>query len=259
MVSLADRALYTAKEMGRDRAVQAHDLNGLTWPASAENNHAVEALQNRVAGLDCQVREFFIRAVEEMVCLLRERDPDMADHAHRVRHVATLLGQEMGLPDRILQRLQTAAMLHDIGMVAMPDTILLAPGPLNEQQLQVMHRHPLLSVRIMERVEFLDQEIPSVRYHHERFDGKGYPEGLQGLEIPLTARILAVADAYVAMTSPRSFRGAKAPAEALEEVRRSSATQFDPVIVEAMLAVAQKQPAELGMSAMNAHDASILQ
>jgi HD-GYP domain-containing protein (c-di-GMP phosphodiesterase class II) len=102
----------------------------------------------------------------------------------------------------------------------------------------MMRRHPLLSVRIMERMEFLEQEIPAVRYHHERYDGTGYPEGIAGAAIPLTARILAVADAFEAMTSSRPFRRAKTLAEAVEEVRHGSGTQFDPAVVEAFLGVA---------------------
>jgi HD-GYP domain-containing protein (c-di-GMP phosphodiesterase class II) len=244
MINLADRALYTAKEMGRDRVIQAHELNSLTWPTSCESNGHLNFLRDKVAGLDSQVREFFLRAVGEMLTLLRDRDPYTADQATRVRHYSLLLGEEMGLPVRVLQRLEMAAMLHDIGMISMPDSILQSTGPLNEQQLQVMRRHPLLSVRIMEGVQFLDQEIPSVRYHHERYDGAGYPEGLTDGEIPLTARILAVADAYVAMTSPRCFRAAKSAQRALDEIRAASGTQFDPAVVDALMSLSNKMPQE---------------
>ena len=247
MINLADRALYGAKELGRDRVVQAHELNSLTWPGSCESTGHVNLLRDKVAGLDSQVREFFLRAVEEMLTLLRDRDPYMADQATRVRHCAGLIGEEMGLPARVLQRLEMAAMLHDIGMISMPDSILLSTGPLNEQQLQVMRRHPLLSVRIMEGVQFLDQEIPPVRHHHERFDGSGYPEGLKGDEIPLTARIIAVADAFVAMTSPRCYRAAKMPRQAVDEIRAASGSQFDPAVVEALLSLTSKTPQEFNL------------
>ena len=172
--------------------------------------------------------------------ILEHRDPHMADHARKVQHYALLIGREMDLPDRILKRLQVAAMLHDIGMVAMPDAVLLNPGALSDAEVQMMRRHTLLSVRIMEGMEFLEQEIPAVRYHHERFDGKGYPEGLSGPAIPLTARILSVADCFDAMTSPRTFRDAKGLNEAVTELRRGAGSQFDPVIVEAFCAVAAR-------------------
>jgi HD-GYP domain-containing protein (c-di-GMP phosphodiesterase class II) len=162
----------------------------------------------------------------------------MADHARKVRRYSELLAQEMGLPARIVQRISVSAMLHDIGLLAMPDAILLHPGPLNEEQARNIRRHPLLSVRIMERMEFLEHEIPAVRYHHERHDGHGYPEGLSGSAIPLTARILAISDCFCAMTSPRAFRDARTFSQALEEIRAGAGNQFDPVVVEAFTAMA---------------------
>ena len=241
MIALADRALYTAKEMGRDRVVQAHDLNGLTWPDSSESSAKVDVLCQKLAGLDNQIKDLFLRAVEELVTILEQRDPYMAMHARKVQHFAVLIGKEMGLPERMHKRLEIAAMLHDIGMIAMPDSILLSAGSLNEQQMQVMRRHPLLSVRIMEGMEFLDQEVPAVRYHHERFDGQGYPEGLAGSQIPLTARVLAVADALVAITSPRAFRGARTLDQAVEEIRQGSGTHFDPAVVDAFVSLAERE------------------
>jgi HD-GYP domain-containing protein (c-di-GMP phosphodiesterase class II) len=146
----------------------------------------------------------------------------------------------MGLPARVVQRIRVSAMLHDIGLLAMPDSILLHPGPLSDEQVRNIRRHPLLSVRIMERMEFLEHEIPAVRYHHERHDGRGYPEGLAGPAVPLSARILGVADSFSAMTSPRAFRDAKTFSQALEEIRNASGSQFDPVVVEAFLALANR-------------------
>ena len=240
LLGLADRALYTAKEMGRNRVVQAHDLNSLTWPCSSENSGKVDTLCKKLAGLDSRFQGLFLRAVEEVVGVLEQRDPHMAMHARKVQHFTVLIAHEMGMPNRIIKRLEIAAMLHDIGMIAMPDSILLSPEPLDEQQLQVLRRHPLLSVRIMEGMEFLEQEIPAVRYHHERYDGQGYPEGLKGAQIPLTARVLALADAFVAMTSPRPFRGAMSTAQAVAALGKDSGTQFDPAVVDAFLSLSSR-------------------
>jgi len=195
-------------------------------------------LCKKLAGLDTEFKDLFLRAVEEIVELLEERAPHMADHARKVQHYAVLIAREMELPDRVIKRLQVASMLHDIGMVAMPDSILLCADSLDEERLGTLRKHPLISVRIMEGMEFLEQEIPAVRYHHERYDGKGYPEGISGAAIPLTARILSVADAFDAMTSSRSFREAKNLEEVTEEVRRLAGSQFDPTVVEAFLSVA---------------------
>ncbi len=240
MMALADRALYTAKELGRNRIIQAHDLPGLAWETSDETSGKVSMMSKKLAGLDSQFKDLFLMAIEEMVGILEHRSPHMADHAHKVQRYAVLIAKEMELSERVIKRIQIAAMLHDIGMIAMPDTVLLNPNVLDEQQAMVMRNHPLLSVRIMEGMEFLEQEIPAVRYHHERFDGKGYPEGIAGSAIPLTARILSVADAFDAMTTSRAHRQAKTRDEALVEMKAGAGSQFDPAVVDALLSVAAK-------------------
>ncbi|MFW6132738.1 MAG: diguanylate cyclase [Planctomycetota bacterium] len=233
MLLLADRAMYAAKEGGRNRVCQGHDLDD-----AGERRGGVDVLSRKLIGLDAQFKDMFVQGIEEIMEILADRDPHMAAHARKVQHYAVLIAGEMELPERVIKRLRIGAMLHDLGMLAMPDSVLLCDGALDEHQLRIMRRHPLLSVRIMEGMEFLEQEIPTVRYHHECFDGSGYPEGLVGAAIPLTARILAVADAFDAMTSPRTFRSARTISEAIGELRGGTGVQFDPAVVEAFIAVA---------------------
>ena len=240
MMALADKALYAAKETGRNRIVQAHDLTGLNWRSCGETSDKVDKMCRKLAGLDNKVKDLFLQAIEEMVVILEHRNPDMADHAHKVQHYAMTIGREMELPERVLNRIQIAAMLQDIGMIAMPDSVLLNSGPLDEEQMKIVRRHPLLSVRIMEGMEFLEQEIPAVRYHHERFDGSGYPEGISGASVPLTARILSLADAFDSMTSSRCYRQAMTYDQAVAEIKAQSGKQFDPTIVDAFLAAASR-------------------
>ena len=244
MQALADRALYTAKELGRNRVVMAHDLHGVGITEAQGGNQNVEVLVKKLAGVDGQFKDIFLQAVEEVAKVLEQRDPNMGDHARKVQRYAVLIAEEMELPERVIKRIEITAMLHDIGMLAMPDSVLLCPGPLDPQQLANMRRHPLLGVRIMERMEFLEQEIPTVRYHHERYDGKGYPEGIAGAAIPLTARILAVADTFDAMTSDRTFRTARTMTEAVGEIQKSAGIQFDPAVVESFVAVAARMGEE---------------
>ena len=242
MLALADRALYAAKEAGRNRVVLAHELDGIE---QSENGVKVNSLCKKLAGLDDRFKALFLQAIEEIMGVLEQRDSCMADHARKVQHYSVLLAREMGLPDRFINRIEIAAMLHDIGMLAMPDSVILCPHELAEQSSELMQKHPLYSVRIMEGMEFLEQEIPTVRYHHERMDGKGYPEGLVGSAIPLTARILAVADAFDALTSSRTYRGAKLFSEALAELKIFSGTQFDPAVVEAFVNLAERMGEDL--------------
>jgi len=246
MLGLADRALYAAKQNGRNCVVQAHNLHedALDSRQPSEDSK-INLLSKKLAGLDSRFKDLFLLAFDQVMAILEQRDPHMADHTRKVQHYATVIGQEMELAERVIKRIEIAAMMHDLGMVAMPDSILLCPGALSEEQMRIMRRHPLLSVRIMERMEFLEQEIPAVRYHHERFDGKGYPEGISGAAIPLTARILSVADAFDAMTSPRTYRTAKTVAEAIGEITRGSGTQFDPTVISAFMSAMDRLGEEL--------------
>ncbi|MBS3734425.1 MAG: diguanylate cyclase [Phycisphaerae bacterium] len=238
MQSLADRAMYVAKDQGRNRVFQACDLDEGALACGEGFGGDIDVLSKKLVGLDTQFKEMFVEGLEEVMEILAHRDRHMVAHARKVQRYAIQIAEEMELPDRVIKRLRIGAILHDIGMLAMPDSVLLCQGELDEDQLRLMRRHPLLSVRIMERMEFLEQEIPTVRYHHEHVDGSGYPEGLVGAAIPLTARIISVADAFDAMTSPRTFRSAKSVTAALGELRGGAGAQFDPAVVEAFVAVA---------------------
>jgi len=235
LVVLADRALYAAKQHGRNRVFQAHDLESAQAVDGDREGVRVGKLRGKLAGLDTQFKALFVRALQEILQALERRDPHKADHARKVRRYAVLIARRMNLTEQETKRIELAALLHDIGMLALPDSVALWNGPLNEQQIEAIQRHPLLGARILEGMEFLEQMIPAVRSHHERFDGGGYPDGQVGQAIPLAARIIAVADVFDAMTSPRSFRAARPVEEALAELRNIAGTQLDPAAVAAFL------------------------
>jgi len=139
----------------------------------------------------------------------------------------------MGLPAADMDAIRFGGFLHDIGKIGVRDTVLLKPGRLTEEEFAEIHRHPEIGDAIVRPLRLLAKEREIIRFHHERFDGKGYPDGLRGEEIPVLARILAVADAYDAMTSNRPYRTRRTHAFALEELRRCAGTQFDPQVVSA--------------------------
>jgi len=240
LMDLADRALYAAKQHGRNRHFQAHELATDLWASEGGEAERVGQLNEKLGGLDTQFKSLFVRALQEIVYALERRDPHMAFHARKVQRYSALTARQMYLPEEFVKGVEVAALLHDIGMLALPDSVALCAGRLNEQQYEAMQRHSLIGARILEGLEFLTPVIPAVRSHHERFDGAGYPDALAGQAIPLAARIVAIADVYDAMISPRAFRSAKSPAEALEEIRAEAGAQLDPEVVSAFLAVAER-------------------
>ena len=168
---------------------------------------------------------------------LTERSPDLGGHLSSVAELAERTARRLGLPAEEVERVRHAGELHDAGKVAIPDGILSKPGPLTEDEWGFVRRHPLIGERIVRSAPSLSRVAELVRSTHERFDGAGYPDGLQADAIPLGSRIVAVCDAFDAMTSGRPYAAARTPGEALEELRRCSGAQFDPAVVETFRAV----------------------
>jgi two-component system cell cycle response regulator len=184
--------------------------------------------------------------------MLRERQPELHEHLRDVTELALSVGHRLGMSSEQLDELARAAELHDVGKMAIPDAILGKPGPLSEEEWSFMRRHTVIGERILDAAPALRPVAALVRSSHERYDGAGYPDGLAGEEIPLGARIVAVCDAYHAMTSHRPYRAARGHEEALEELRRCAGGQFDPSVVEAFGLTVEGGGALLGEEAGSA-------
>ena len=177
-------------------------------------------------------------SVEALVGALEAKDPGIGEHLREVARISRGIAGEMSLPEDQVRDLITGALLHDVGKIGVPDRILQKPGRLTDEEYQVITRHPVLGAEIVAPVEGMEPALAVVKHHHERFDGKGYPDGLRGEEIPLLARIVCVADAFDSMVRERPY-GYSIPLEAaLKEIRANSGTQFDPGVVDAVLKVA---------------------
>jgi diguanylate cyclase (GGDEF)-like protein/putative nucleotidyltransferase with HDIG domain len=180
------------------------------------------------------LRERSTAAMESLSATVDARDAYTAGHSRRVQQLALAIGRQLGLSQAELDLLGHAALFHDIGKLAVPDAILLKPSSLTDEEWSLMQRHSDEGARIIDRLGFLDDAVPAIRHHHERFDGTGYPDGLAGEDIPLGARIIHVADALDSMLTTRIYRAARPANDALEELRRGSGTQFCPRCVTAL-------------------------
>jgi diguanylate cyclase (GGDEF)-like protein/putative nucleotidyltransferase with HDIG domain len=166
---------------------------------------------------------------------LQERDRYTGEHSESVVDMAARVAQAMGLDPEEVSRVRTAALLHDIGKVGIPDEILHKSGPLDEHEWELMRQHPVIGERILRAIPGLGGVARIVRHEHERWDGAGYPDGLVGDQTPVGSRIILACDAYHAMTSDRPYRKATSHAEAMEELTRSAGTQLDPEVVQALV------------------------
>ena len=176
-----------------------------------------------------------------LIAALDQKDAVTQGHSERVSTLTVTLAREMGIPEDDLVDIERGALLHDVGKIGVPDDVLRKPEGLNESEWEAMRKHPLLAGLMVSKVEFLEGALPILLYHHERYDGSGYPFGLEGRNIPLEARIFAVVDAYDAMTSDRPYRKAMAHDLALAEIQDNSGVQFDPEVVEAFTRVMARE------------------
>ena len=221
----ADQALYAAKELGRDRTVihnpEIADVMGVA--ARARDHGDADA-------------DGFLATVLALAEALEARGEGSISSARVVSRYAELIAREMVLSEEVVDRVRIGGLLHDVGKVGVPETVLNKPDPLDDRDWQEIRRHPLIAARILDSNAVADIR-GWVLSHHERPDGLGYPRGLAGDEIPLEARILAVADAYEAMTSERIYRSALSPGEARVELERGAGSQFDQRVVGAFMRV----------------------
>ena len=178
---------------------------------------------------------------------LDARDPYTAGHSVRVAEYSIMIGRAAGLSDESLDTLRKSALLHDIGKIGIRDSILLKEERLTHAEFEAIKKHPVIGADILSNVqpkEMMEPLIPGVKYHHERYDGQGYPEGLKGEDIPLYGRIMAVADAYDAMTSDRPYRRGMPVKKAMKIIEEGKGTQWDPVFADIFLSLITNEEQE---------------
>jgi putative nucleotidyltransferase with HDIG domain len=173
--------------------------------------------------------------VKALILTIDAKDHYTYSHSSRVARLSSSLARVLGVPERTIKEIEHAASIHDIGKIGIEENILRKNGRLTAEEYEEMKKHPAIGVRIVQSVPFLEDAIPVILYHHERYDGKGYPEGIKGEQIPLSARIVIVADAIDAMMSVRPYRSALTMEKVFNELKENAGTQFDPEIVDIIL------------------------
>jgi diguanylate cyclase (GGDEF)-like protein/putative nucleotidyltransferase with HDIG domain len=223
LVNAADRALYYAKETGGNRTcVASKMLPALTASATTRTTSEKEVMS----------------IIHTLAATIEARDPNTYGHSRKVSSYAVSLAEAIGLPSEKVAVISTAALLHDIGKIGIPDEVLNKVDKLEPEAWELIRDHPKLSTTIVGHVVSLVSCLPAILHHHERWDGNGYPSGLKGDEIPIEARVLAIADAFDAMTSSRPYRSKLSYKKVLQELKKCSGSQFDPELVDAFLPIA---------------------
>lgn len=177
-----------------------------------------------------RLRTTCLEAIGELAAAAEARDPDARSHSQNVACYAELLGRRLKLDPELIVSIRAAGLMHDVGKIRVPADILTKPGPLTPFEFEVVKRHPATAVEILDEFAPLQAELPMILHHHERYDGAGYPDGLKGTEIPLGARIIAVADTIEVMLSCRSYKEPCDRARVREELREGAGGQFDPEV-----------------------------
>ena len=237
---------YLTKPFGRDR-LRDSVSRGIEWHRSArESRRWRETLEQEVDSKQRHLRDALTAltidsdaAVDGLLTVLTIADRDAYSHSYRVAALAASVAWALGLSPDEMATLERAALLHDVGKLAMPEAVLRKPAPLTPDELDVIRLHPQIASELIAGVPYLAAASDIVRDVHERIDGLGYPNGSHASDVSLGARILSVADAYDAMTRPRVFRDAITPREALLEIDRCAGTQFDPAVVATFKRVVQ--------------------
>lgn len=240
LVRAADQAAFAAKHGGKGRIARPED--------------ALLTLQGDEDSMAQQLQHATMATVEALAAAVDAKDPYTRGHSQRVSLYAAAIAEAMRLGSADVARVRLAGLLHDVGKIGVPDTILTKTGPLEDEEYSVLQKHPVTGERMLASVPFLREILPAVRHHHERWDGKGYPDGLATRSIPTEATILAVADAFDAMTTSRPYRAAHSFKEACRRIREGAGTQFDPLVVGAF----ERAIEEGGLAVVASHGTTVL-
>jgi diguanylate cyclase (GGDEF)-like protein len=235
LINSADKALLNAKEKGGNRLCAFKEIDKDIVERGGKET--VGELREKLSKMSDRVNRTLLESVYAFAKTISAKDSYTGEHAENMVSIVIKIGEKLNLSSAVIEILGQAAILHDLGKVGVPDDILHKKEKLTKEEYEIIKKHPQTGAEIIRPIHFLDQLVPIILYHHERFDGLGYSAGLRGKEIPLGARIVAVADVYQALVSDRPYRKAYSEKEALDIIREGSGTQFDPEIVDVFMQI----------------------
>jgi putative two-component system response regulator len=233
---------YFLKPIRLDEFRHALEITWHTYQLKQENDSYRHYLEETICRETRRVRRTYLSAVDSLVRTIEERDRYTAGHSDRVRRCALRLAHVLCLDRRTRKRLVLAAKLHDIGKLGVPDAVLNKPGPLDAAERLKVEEHPVIGERILRPIIRNQTVLDAIRSHHERLDGSGYPDGLRDDQIPLLARLLAVADCFDALITARAYRAAMSVPDALDILRAGAGSHFEPEFVRALVEVTSALP-----------------
>ncbi len=242
-IRISEYILNKAKETGGDRVYSLDNIGKGKLPGlkTTETEEDIKGLKDKLDKLTKRANQSLAEAIFAFAKTIEIKDHYTGEHVEKTVHYAMRIAQEKNLPDDEIERIRQAAILHDLGKIGISERILLKKKGLTPKEYEEIKKHPQIGVDILRPIHFFHAIIPFILHHHERWDGKGYPYGLKGDEIPLGARIIALADTYEALTANRRYRKACSQKEAIAKIKKVSGTQFDPEIVKVFLDIIKKE------------------
>lgn len=242
-IKVADSILDKVKETGGDKVYSYQDVvnTGLVPTVDAEKSSDVFALQDKLGKLTKRANQSLAEAIFAFAKTIEIKDHYTGEHVEKTVHYATELAKAKNLPKEEIERIRQASIIHDLGKIGISEKILMKKSKLTAAEYEEIKKHPQIGADILRPIHFFQSIIPLMLHHHERWDGHGYPYGLKGEEIPLGARIIALADTYEALTSTRRYRKACSKKAAMMTIKQVSGTQFDPGLVDLFLGILEKE------------------
>jgi HD-GYP domain-containing protein (c-di-GMP phosphodiesterase class II) len=234
-----DRLAQTARAIAQRDFSQRADIRSHTEVGELAQtfNLMADDIQHYIGELKTasdQNRQLFIDSIEMIAAAVDAKDPYTKGHSGRVSQYSVILAKELGLPEEEVDKVRISATLHDVGKIGIEDRVLKKPGVLTNEEFELMKRHTVMGYEIVRQVKQLAEMLPGIRWHHEALNGKGYPDGIKGDELPLMTRIIAVADTFDAVTTDRPYQAGSDFPKALEILSKHAGTRYDPIVVDAM-------------------------